>query len=176
MSANSLKGMVRYVGILGRTLKGGLIAVTRRGASKSQGGLHRFGPEIWEQRRGVRPVHRRGDASIRTRFWEVAVEHIWAIDRRDGACAGASAPTHTGEPLRDFQGQAAEFKGIVASAMEMPQVRLILGAAAVPSPAARIGGSGGHQGKPRSGAPKLDLRQRISPKTRAGADGEMEGR
>ena len=29
---------------------------TRRGAGKSQRGLHRFGPEIWEKFRGVRPA------------------------------------------------------------------------------------------------------------------------
>ena len=31
---------------------------TRRGAGKSQRGLHRFGPKIWEKRRGVRPARR----------------------------------------------------------------------------------------------------------------------
>lgn len=46
-------------------------------------------------------------------------------DRRDGVCGGNSAPTQAGEQLRDFQGQAPDFKGIVAAAMEMPQVRLM---------------------------------------------------
>lgn len=41
------------------------------------------------------------------------------------ARARDSAPTHAGEQLRDFQGQAPDFKGIVAAAMEMPQVRLM---------------------------------------------------
>jgi hypothetical protein len=37
----------------------------------------------------------------------------------------ARAPTHAGEQLHDFEGQAPNFNGIVADAMEMPQVRLM---------------------------------------------------
>jgi hypothetical protein len=85
-----------------------------------------------------------------------------------------SASTHVGEQLRDFQGQPPEFKGIVAGAMEMPQVRLIF-CAAVPSPAARIGGS---RATRTSGAQRhqiLDLGQRISQKTR-GRSRRRDGR
>ena len=74
------------------------------------------------------------------------------------ARARDSAPTHAGEQLRDFQGQAPEFEGIVAGAMEMPQVRLIFCAAHRRKQ--------GHQNEQRSAAPKLDLGQRIYPKTR----------
>ena len=68
VNVNSLKEMVRRLGIRGRILKGpdrrssraveGMVAIrnsgaTRRGAGKSQCGLRRFGPEIGEKRRGA---------------------------------------------------------------------------------------------------------------------------
>ena len=65
------------------------------------------------------------------------------------ARARDSAPTHAGEQLRDFQGQAPEFEGIVAGAMEMPQVRLIFCAAHRRKQ--------GHQDEQRSAAPNTRL-------------------
>jgi hypothetical protein len=189
---------------------------SRRGAGKSQRGLHRFGPEIWEKRRGVRPARRpwgmrpsglgsgrspsstflrvsrtvgslrpmAGDPSRRrgpgyrspSRHKDIVRLPAGMSFEADGlerpdhlivemACAGDSAPTHAGEQLRDFQGQAPEFKGIVAGAMEMPQVRLIF-CAAVPSPAARIYGSRATRTSRVQRHQILDLGQRISPKTR----------
>ena len=74
------------------------------------------------------------------------------------ARARDSAPTHAGEQLRDFQGQAPDFKGIVAAAMEMPQVRLIFWAPIGASGATRTSSAQRHQ--------ILDLGRRIYPKTR----------
>ena len=81
------------------------------------------------------------------------------------ARARDSAPTHAGEQLRDFQGQAPDFKGIVAAAMEMPQVRLMLSAQVGPPGRAALSGTkystwgGGY-----------------TRKREAGAGSEMEGR
>lgn len=80
----------------------------------------------WEKRRGVRPARRPWRC-------EVAVEHLpeGIADR-----GGIAPDGRTAQPPK----RSPEFKGIVAGAMEMPQVRLIF-CPAVPSPAARIGGS-----------------------------------
>jgi hypothetical protein len=74
------------------------------------------------------------------------------------ARARDSAPTHAGLQLRDFQGQAPDFKGIVAAAMEMPQVRLMFWAPIGASGATRTSSAQRHQ--------ILDLGRRIYPKTR----------
>jgi hypothetical protein len=99
---------------------------TGGGAGKFQHGRLRFGPKNWEKRRGVRPARRPWRC-------EVAVEHLpkGIADRGDIAPDGRTAQPPKRSP---------EFKGIVAGAMEMPQVRLIF-CPAVPSPATRIGGS-----------------------------------
>ncbi len=88
---------------------------------------------------------------------------------------GDSASTHVGEQLRDFQGQAPEFKGIVAGAMEMPQVRLMF-CTAVPPPAARIGGSRPPGQAGLSGTKYSTWGRGYPRKHEAGGGGEMEGR
>jgi hypothetical protein len=84
------------------------------------------------------------------------------LDARPDRCAGVrhSVTAHASGRLRDFQGQAPEFKGIVANAMEMPQVRLTLWVAHRRKQ--------GHQVEQRSAARILDLGRRIYPKTRGG--------
>ena len=84
---------------------------TGRGAGKFQHGRLRFGLEIGEKRRGVRPARRPWGC-------QVAVEHLpeGIADR------GATAPDgRTSQPPK----RSPEFEGIVAGAMEMPQVRLM---------------------------------------------------
>jgi len=82
------------------------------------------------------------------------------------ARARDSAPTHAGEQLRDFQGQAPDFKGIVAAAMEMPQVRLIFCLAHRRTQ--------GHQNEQRSAASNSTWGRGYTRKHEAGAGGEME--
>jgi hypothetical protein len=84
------------------------------------------------------------------------------------ARARDSAPTHAGEQLRDFQGQAPDFKGIVAAAMEMPQVRLMFWAP--------IGASGPPGRAALSGTKYSTWGGGYTRKREAGAGSEMEGR
>jgi hypothetical protein len=80
------------------------------------------------------------------------------------ARARDSAPTHAGEQLRDFQGQAPDFKGIVAAAMEMPQVRLMFWAPIGASGATRTSSAQRHQ--TRLGAEDIPENTRPGPAAR----------
>jgi hypothetical protein len=92
------------------------------------------------------------------------------LDARPDRCAGVrhSVTAHASGRLRDFQGQAPEFKGIVANAMEMPQVRLMLWVAIGASRATRSSSARRRESSTWGGG--------YTRKREAGAGVEMEGR
>jgi hypothetical protein len=107
---------IKNFGATGRGA-GGFSAVASNSVPKLGKNVEAFGPHT-----GRREARLRSSASL-----ELA-RTVKALRPMGGhQAAGARAPTHAGEQLRDFQGQAPKFEGIVADAIEMPQVRLSLG-------------------------------------------------
>ena len=97
---------------------------------------------------------------------------------------GCSGPTHAlREKVSSRAGnevvrvlRPANYKGLLPSAIEMPQAQLIF-YAGVPRPAARIGGSRTTGTGPAGGRPILNVAGRGYPrKHEAGASGETQGR